>query len=198
VDVKPVHVSFPSGRELLNAYWGLLANGGLVLYEHQAVGLSEGDKVALEVAIESSQKTYRLHGRVVRRPPQDASGRDRVVIAFDKGEPHDLLLSAAWAETENVPARRERRFPLDVDVRFRGGAGDEHRARLVNLSFSGCCLRVPRTLEANRVGVGEELLLLSDSDSLGGVVRWSSGHCRGVEFSSDDEAAVKSFLKQYL
>jgi Tfp pilus assembly protein PilZ len=196
--MKPVQVTFPSGRELLNAYWGLLANGGLVLYEHQALGLSEGDKVALEVQIESSDKSYRLHGRVVRRPPQDASGRERVVIAFDKGEPHDLLLSAAWAETENVPARRERRFPLDVDVRFRGRAGDEHRARLVNLSFSGCCLRVARSLEPTRVSVGEELSLLSDDAALEGVVRWSNGHCRGIEFAAGDEAAVKSFLKQYL
>src|SRR5262249_62374817 len=74
VDVKPVHVSFPSGRELLNGYWGLLENGGLVLYDHQAVGLSEGDKVALEEAVESSEKTSRLRGPVVRRPPHVASG----------------------------------------------------------------------------------------------------------------------------
>jgi Tfp pilus assembly protein PilZ len=196
--MKPVHVSFPSGRELLNAYWGLLANGGLVLYEHQVHGLSEGDKVELEVSIESSAKSYRLQGRVVRRPPQDASARDRVVIAFDKGEPHDLLLSAAWAETENVPARRERRFPLDVDVRFRARAGGEHRARLVNLSFSGCCLRVSRNVDGLRVEVGEALQLLSDDNALEGVVRWSNGSCRGIEFSGGDEAAVKSFLKQYL
>jgi Tfp pilus assembly protein PilZ len=196
VEMKPVHVSFPSGRELLNAYWGLLANGGLVLYEPH--GLSEGDRIALEVSILSAQKTYRLHGRVVRRPPQDASGRDRVVIAFDKGEPHDLLLSAAWAETENVPARRERRFPLDVDIRFKGAGGGELRGRLVNLSFSGCCLRVTRSGESGEVDVGEPLRLLSEDNELEGVVRWSNGSCRGIEFSTQDEGAVKLFLKQYL
>jgi hypothetical protein len=192
--MKSINVSFPSGRELLNAYWGLLANGGLVLGESQ--GLNEGDNVALAVTIESSQQHYRLNGQVVRRPPYDPTGRERVVIAFDPGEPHDLLLSAAWAETENVPARRQRRFPLDVAIRFRASDASEAPARLVNLSLGGCCLRVPST--AKKLAVGEACELMSDGHGLPGVVRWSVGSCRGIEFAVKDQSTVEKFVKQFL
>ena len=142
-ETKSIRVSFPTGRELLNAYWGLLANGGLVLSEPHGRGLREGDAVSLDVVIESSQQQYQLAGHVVRRPPSAGGSRERVVIAFSPGEPHDLLLSAAWAETENVPARRQRRFPIDANVKFRGAQAEERSGRLVNLSYGGCCLRGP-------------------------------------------------------
>src|SRR5262249_33903130 len=99
---KSLSVSFPSARELLSSYWGLLANGGLVLPARQ--GLRGGDRVDVDVPIESSGQRCTLKGHV-RRAPHDPSAPERVVIAFDPGEPQDMLLSAAWAEIENVPAR---------------------------------------------------------------------------------------------
>jgi Tfp pilus assembly protein PilZ len=191
--MKQVTVTFPHGRDLLASYWGLLANGGLVLPEPR--GLHEGDKVTLEVAIASTDKTYVLRGRVVRTPSHEGDPAGTVVIAFDPGEPHDLLLSAAWAETENVPPRRERRFPLDVDVRFHPPGHDELSGRLVNVSLGGCCLRVNRHSDQQKIAVGENLTIISPRSKLSGVVRWSEGSCRGIEFQDGD---VEHFVKQLL
>jgi Tfp pilus assembly protein PilZ len=196
-EAKSISVSFPSGRELLNSYWGLLANGGLVLGESQ--GLREGDNVALQVTIESSQQQYKLNGHVVRRPPAGGTARERVVIAFDPGEPHDLLLSAAWAETENVPARRQRRFPIDAQVGFRHPDHNGPAAgKLVNLSYGGCCLRVARSLDHDAFGVGKPLVLVSEQMEVEGVVRWATGSCRGIEFQGVDSGAVEKFVKRFL
>jgi hypothetical protein len=185
---KAVNVVFPSGRELLGAYWGLLANGGLVLSEGQ--NLHEGDNVALEVLIESSQQRYNLSGQVVRRP--SAQGGERVVIAFDPGEPQDLLLSAAWAETDNVPARRHRRFPVEADVTLMG-VGQEVNGRLVNLSLGGCCVRA----SGGGPKVGEEVRVVGKGGDLTGVVRWVRGSCRGVEFRTDP-GSVETFVKKLI
>jgi hypothetical protein len=196
-DAKTLQVSFPSARELLNAYWGLLANGGLVLPSRQ--GLREGDRVEVDVSIESSGQRCTLRGHVVRRPPHDPSAPDRVVIAFDPGEPQDMLLSAAWAEIENVPARRQRRFPLDVDIRFAStGDGGELSGRLVNLSLGGCCLRVPRAQDGKKVTVGAPLTLISSKSKLSGIVKWSDGSCRGIEFEGTEPAVVETFVRQFI
>ncbi len=194
---KSVQITFPNGRELLGCYWGLLANGGLVLPEPQA--LREGDHVSLEVIFASTDRRYKLRGRVVHKPAHADNAPGTVVIAFDPGEPHDLLLSAAWAETENVPPRRARRFPLDVDVRFHPKASEaELSGRLVNVSLGGCCLRMARGSEQIAVPVGENLTLERDGSKLTGVVRWSEGSCRGIEFDGGDEAHVEQFVKQFL
>ena len=195
--MKSVKVTFPNGRELLASYWGLLANGGLVLPE--PAGLREGDKVNLELAIESSGQQHFLKGRVVRTPPHADNEPGRVIIAFDPGEPHDLLLSSAWADLENVPPRRERRFALDVDVRFHDPELDaELAARLVNVSLGGCCLRVARSSDSAKLPVGKPLTVISSRHKLSGVVRWSEGSCRGIEFQGGDQVALEGFVKQFL
>jgi Tfp pilus assembly protein PilZ len=195
--MKSVAVTFPNGRELLDSYWGLLANGGLVLPE--PAGLHEGDQVTLELIIASSGQRHVLKGRVVRTPPHADNEPGRVIIAFDPGEPHDLLLSAAWADLENVPPRRARRFVLDVDVRFHDpGTGAELSGRLVNVSLGGCCLRVSRSSDPAKMPVGRPLTIISDRHKLDGVVRWSEGSCRGIEFHAGDQGAVEGFVKQFL
>jgi hypothetical protein len=196
-EAKSLRVSFPTARDLLNAYWGLLANGGLVL-PSPPYGLTQGDPVALDVTIESSAMRCQLSGHVVRHPGiTEGAVTERIVIAFDPGEPQDVLLDAAWAEIDNVPARRERRFPLDVDIRFAAGAG-ELSGRLVNLSLGGCCLRVPRSQDASRVRVGEPLTLIGSQSNLSGVVKWVDGSCRGVEFSNDERDSVETFVRQFI
>ena len=199
-DPKSLKVAFPTARDLLNAYWGLLANGGLVL-PSPPYGLKQGDRVALEVTIESSAMTCALGGQIVRHPGSTGDDDDRIVIAFDPGEPQDLLLDAAWAEIDNVPARRERRYPLDVDIRFApaGAEAGPLSGRLVNLSLGGCCLRVPRSSDGRRFKVGEPLTLISSKSKLSGVVKWADGSCRGIEWESaakkDD---VESFVRQFI
>lgn len=194
--MKEVRVSFSTGKDVLNAYWGFLSNGGLVIRDDH--GLREGESVALEVHIESSKQRYRLNGQVVRRPERPVE-RDRAVIAFHPGEPHDLLLSAAWAETDNVPARRHRRFPIEALIRFRdiSGKEHEHKGRLLNLSFGGCCLR---SADRRSVGVGDRLVLLGEGIEVPGVVRWSRAEDMGIEFTDESTNAVgvERFVRMFL
>ena len=200
-EVKSLKVAFPAARDLLNAYWGLLANGGLVL-PSPPYGLEQGDRIALEVTIESASLTCALGGQVVRHPGTSTGpSDDRIVIAFDPGEPQDILLDAAWAEIDNVPARRERRFPLDVDIRFSPAGGPDEVAlsgRLVNLSLGGCCLRVPRSHDGPKVRVGEPLTLISSKSKVSGVVKWSDGSCRGIEFPTPATDDIESFVRQFI
>ena len=194
---RRVTVHFPTGRELLRSYWGLLANGGLVLSEPH--GLHEGDAVQLCVSIGSSGESFELRGKVVRTP-HDSENRDRVVIAFDAGEPHDVLLDAAWAESEHTAARRQRRFPMDVDIRFHSPATGEIEiaGRLLNLSLGGCCVRVSRPTDHSKFTVGGALTLITQRTRVPGVIRWSEGSCRGIEFEAQDRSAVEVFVKQFL
>ena len=109
--MKDLEVRFETGREVLNAYWGYLSDGGLIIPDQGL--LAVGDPVALSVRIESSRATYALSGKVVRCDA--ATGR--AVIAFSPGEPQDMLLTQALADAEHVPARRARRFRVTLDAR---------------------------------------------------------------------------------
>jgi Tfp pilus assembly protein PilZ len=186
---KAVSVSFSTGKDVLNAYWGYLSNGGLVIRDQS--GLSEGDAVALDVFIESLQQRYHLKGQVVRRPNMEPA-RHAAVIAFDPGEPHDLLLSAAWAETDKVPARKHRRQAAQsaVSIRVDEGMLD---GRLINVSRGGCCVRV-RTTAPHRIGQGTEVAVLLDGVEIAGRVCWARAADFGLEFSPSDSEAVSEFL----
>ena len=191
---KAVSVSFSTGKDVLNAYWGYLSNGGLVIRDPS--GLTEGDSVSLEVFIESLQQRYHLRGQVVRRPNLDAPTRGHAVIAFDPGEPHDLLLSAAWAETDKVPARQHRRHSVQaaIAIRLTDGLLD---GRLINVSRGGCCVRV-RTASPHRINQGSEVALVFDGLEVGGQVRWARAADFGVEFSPANGEAVNEFLGRIL
>jgi Tfp pilus assembly protein PilZ len=204
---KLVAVTFASGRDVLNAYWGFLSNGGLVIRDPQ--GLREGDQVTLDVSIESVQQSYRLSGHVVRRPP-DAPSPDHAVIAFDPGEPHDLLLSAAWADTDKVPARKHRRVPAHAQIRLawprfaegsmidlaKDAIAESADGRLVNLSRGGCCIRVRATV-APSVGAGDRVAVVIDGIEVAGAVRWAQSADFGVEFDPAD-ARVDELIRKYL
>jgi len=195
--MRQIAVSFSTGKDVLNAYWGFLSNGGLIIRDEQ--GLREGEAVALEVTIESSKQRYTLNGQVVRRPERPVQ-RDKAVIAFHPGEPHDLLLSAAWAETDNVPARKHRRFPMEAQIKIRDGRGvqHEHAGRLLNLSFGGCCLRMSDGRRT--VGVGDRLTLLGEGIEVPGIVRWSRAEDVGIEFINEthNSASVEKFVRLFL
>jgi Tfp pilus assembly protein PilZ len=191
---KAVLVNFSTGKDVLNAYWGYLSNGGLVLRDQS--GLSEGDAVALEVFIESLQQRYRLRGQVVRRPNLDAPTRNHAVIAFDPGEPHDLLLSAAWADTDKVPARKHRRHASQSAVSIRS-ADSTLDGRLINVSRGGCCVRV-RTTSPHRIGEGAAISLVLDGLEVAGKVCWARAADFGLEFSPAEGEAVNEFLGRVL
>src|SRR5262249_23460281 len=86
-----------------------------------------------------------------------------------------------------------------VDIRFFATEdGSELSGRLVNLSLGGCCLRVPRTQDSKKVHVGAPLTLISSKSKLAGVVKWSDGPCRGIEFEDTEPAEVESFVRQFI
>lgn len=196
-EVKAIAVSFSTGRDVLNAYWGFLSNGGLVIRD--PYGLREGEPVALEITIESSQQRYRLHGQVVRRPGFDSTvdEQGKAVIEFHPGEPHDLLLSAAWAETDNVPARKHKRFPTDrpVDVRL-PDSGARARGRVLNVSRGGLCvhLAAPHPDLAD----GDRVVIAHGDATAEGRVRWARADDLGIEFDVASEIDAEKFFRLFV
>jgi hypothetical protein len=128
-------LSYRSGAEVLEALWGFLNCGGL-LVRHQA-RLDRGVPVVCRVAIESQREVYEVPGRVLS---ERANHEGQYYVAFDRSDAQDRLLAASWAEAERVPQRRWRRVPCDVPVQVRSPAGVE-TVRMTNVSRGGCCLR---------------------------------------------------------
>ncbi|MBI4510638.1 MAG: PilZ domain-containing protein [Deltaproteobacteria bacterium] len=195
---KRVEVLFPSGKDVLNSYWGYLSTGGLVIRDE--VGLEVGDFVEIDARIESTQQRHLLRGHVVHR--RGARGAiARVVIAFSPGEPQDLLLSSAWADADNVPARRHRRFPSSTPVTLGypvEGQMERHDALLLNISRGGACLRVPQEL-ARPLAVGGPILLVDPRGTVSAEIRWRRGNEVAIEFqlgSERDSDLVQKLLDQ--
>jgi hypothetical protein len=167
-----LQIRFGNGREVLNAYWGYLSDGGLVVLDH---GVDVGQTVALEVHVESTRTRYALVGTVVRR---EAGGS--MVIRFNPGEPHDMLLTEALAETDNVPARRHRRYRLERPGRIAADAPIAGACRILDVSEEGCCVEV--TAETAALEVGTRLTVMWDGIKVVGKVVWSRHTERGVAF----------------
>lgn len=189
--VRDFEVQFGSGQEVLNAYWGYLSDGGLVIEDAEA--LAVGDPVALAIEIASSGAAYNLRGKVVKR--QADSGY--AVIAFDPGQPHDLLLSEALAETDNVPARRHRRYWVDLSAKVsRNGSDPRLEGRLVNISREGCCVHLGET-DRGSLSVGSPIAIEAGNFQVGGEVMWQRNLERGIRFDIGEAASLK-LLHEYL
>jgi hypothetical protein len=174
VELREIDVRFESGEELLGAYWGYLNGGGLVIGDD---GFEVGEELSLSVSIDPSDATYCLHGRVVKCQPE---GR-QAVIAFHPGEPHDMLLSEALADTTHVAPRRFRRFEVDEPVRvICGGAEEWVHARLSNLSREGCCFELE---EPVGFPVDSEVLIRHGLVQVRGAVVWARHVERGVRLT---------------
>jgi hypothetical protein len=182
-DVKQVTVKFGSGQEVLSAYWGFLSDGGLVIPDQE--DLNEGQLVRLRIRIDSSGADYDLGGRVVRRHSAD----HQVIVAFDHGEPHDMLLTAALSETDDVPARRFQRYAVSVPVEV----GDA-QAQLVDVSAGGCCLRLPAP-QAEALPVGADVMVSTQEFEARGTVVWVHGLDRGVSFDESGTWAATQYIE---
>jgi hypothetical protein len=172
--MRSVQVQYPSGREVLNSYWGFLEHGGLVLDEPR--DLAEGDPIALDVRIRTLKQSYRFVAKVVRR----ASDGQRVFVAFDAGQEQDVMLNAAWADTHECPQRKHRRFVVTSEIRYAVSDDPAHvgTGRLMNLSRGGCCFK-----GSQPVPVGARLRMSADGLELMGKVRWLTKSCEmGIEF----------------
>lgn len=179
VGVKQVEVKFGTGQEVLGAYWGFLSDGGLVIPDDE--DLDEGQPVQLHIHIASQYSEYDLGGRVVRRHTNDR----HVIVAFDPGEPHDMLLTAALAETDDVPARRYQRFSVSIPAEINGDGGDG-AGRLTDVSAGGCCVRLDDSSRAS-FGLGSAVNISTQEFQSTGTIVWVRGKDRGVSF---DEAGV--------
>jgi hypothetical protein len=181
--VKAVTVEFKTGQEVLAAYWGYLADGGLVIPAPPEVG--EGESVALRIRIASLATDYAIAGRVVKRHPE---GR-QAVVAFHPGEPHDMLLSAVLAETDDVPPREHRRFAcnLAAEVVPPWAPDQTVHGRIVNVSEVGCCVQLSGD-EAEALPLGtSDIRIHSGKFRAVGRVVWARAAERGVQFVADAE-----------
>jgi Tfp pilus assembly protein PilZ len=187
--VTELQIRFGSGRDVLNAYWGYLSDGGLVVPDEQ--GLAVGASVALEIQIDSTQTRYALLGSVVRR---ERGGR--MVVRFSPGEPHDVLLTDALSETDNVPARRHRRYRADTSAGLIGPATRDTRCRLVDISEEGCCVELTAD-EAAAIPVGTPLTVAWDDIQVAGKVVWARHTERGVVFAAGARSpALRAFVQR--
>lgn len=189
MDTKRLAVKFGTGQDVLNAYWGYLSSGGLVIPDGDQLG--EGDSVALDIRIDSLEAEYSLQGRVVR---VDAT-QPRAVIAFAPGQPHDMLLTAVLSETDDVPARRERRYVVDLPAAIGAIEGPSPvDGRIVNISASGCCVRlIGNARDALPVGTSD-VRVETDRFAVRGTVMWAHNADRGIAFevpSADDNPIAK-------
>jgi hypothetical protein len=182
--MKQVDVRFNSGRDVLNAYWGYLSHGGLVIRDNSS--LDVGQAVDLQVEIESSQSRYSFAGDVVKR---QADGQ--AVIAFRPGEPHDMLITEALAETDQVPPRRHRRYHVDLTARVVSPSGGELAARVVNVSEGGCCFRVD--LSNTDFDIGSNVDIYAGNFRASGRVVWTRHTERGVRFTEPD--VIRRYLQ---
>ena len=184
--MRRARLEYPTGRELLAAYWGFLGTGGLKVAERfPAIDEGvEGEALEVEVHIASLRKQYQLAGRV--RHCQGGA----TVVAFDAGQLQDVLLSAAWADGQGVPERRHRRADVTAPVRFRTLDREGH-GRLLNVSRGGCSLEVDAPLRQ-----GTRVFLVGDGFVIEGVVRWGKADNRllGVEFARFHEDLLDRLL----
>jgi Tfp pilus assembly protein PilZ len=180
--MRAVQVQFPSGRELLESYWGFLQNGGLVLREPR--DLCEGDSLALDVKVRTLKQTYRLAAHVVRR---DGDGADaRTFVAFDNGQDQETMLNAAWADTNEVPQRKHKRYPGGEHVRFfADDPGHPTDGKLMDFSAGGCSVRGEL-----HVQVGDAVTVEANGVTVKGKVRWVKTGEFGVEFLRPTEALL--------
>jgi hypothetical protein len=180
-----IDVRFGSGDELLSAYWGYLTGGGLIIADP---GYEVGRPLSMRVTIDSSASQYRLRGTVVKREPDSA----KAIIAFRSGEAHDMLLSEALADSENVAPRRYARFGVDSHIL---ASWHEHEcdARIVNVSREGCCLELSKDQRADMAIDAEVAVRYGDVHALGTVV-WIRNIERGLHMSPDEAGPLLQAL----
>lgn len=166
-----VDVRFADRRDVLNAYWGYLSGGGLIINDDN--DLLEGERVDLHVFIEASHHDYELAGKVVRLENRHA------VIAFDPGESHNRLLTAALADSDVELA-------ATVTDRMTGAEATVH---VFSLSEQGCCMRL-RPGEREPFDAGTDVVVQTAELRLTGCVVWANGDDRCIMFGNGDEDLI--------
>ena len=184
--MRGVDVSYATGSEFLAAYWGYLSDGGLVIDDST---LRPGELVSLRIAIGPAAPSHELSGKVLRSRPDG-----RAVVAFEPGQPHDMLLTHALSDAENVPARRHRRYAVELDAELKNGRAAAS-VRILNVSASGCCVRVPEG-KRDAFSPGDAVDLRAGDLEAHGRVVWATQTERGVEYA-DEPHGVLTWVRAY-
>jgi hypothetical protein len=180
-----VEVTFPTGADVLGAYWGSIGDGGLVL---PGLSVRLGAPIIVLVTIESSGKSLELSGRVVQHRGRASTG-DCTYIAFDESAPHGLFLDLAWADQVGTSPRRYVRKPVYRVVSVSVGDVAPFVANLVNVSEGGCCVQV-RATDDMLITTGDPVVVNAAGAPARGRVRWRSGLDLGVQFEDATAAGV--------
>ena len=115
-----------------------------------------------------------------------------------------MLLTQALADADKVPARRARRFRVDLDARVRDSRNGARPlpARLVDVSELGCCVRLAAATDAPPLVTGTPVEIAAEPFHIEGRVVWDRADDRGVMFASSEEASdpealgrVRDFLR---
>ncbi len=178
VGMKSIQMQYPSGRELLGAYWGHLQGGGLVL---EGTNNAVGERVVVEVEIRSLKQNYRLSADVVAVENQ----RSYLLFLPATGAvDQQVMINAAWADTNDVPQRKHRRIATQREVRYLVG-GAASTGQLLDVSRGGCRIRGAAPLPIGAT------VHLEEAGGLEGRVRWTTRACEsGIEFSAPPPSGV--------
>jgi hypothetical protein len=180
----PIEVRFDSGQDVLSSYWGYLANGGLVIGNDDEIEV--GRPVHLDVVIASAGARYNLLGKMIRRHPDGS----KMVVAFEPDQPHDMLLTEALAETENVPPRQHRRYRIDLSGRM-----GEREIRVVNVSRGGLGM----TYAGDLPGViGQVLVVTCEERTFEGTIQWINAREIGIRFTANSGDQAMELVDYFL
>jgi hypothetical protein len=138
-----------------------ISAGGMLIRPYSAI--DEGTRLSIELK----------HGESVAGVAQWSEG-GLAGIVFD--EPIDVLALLSASGTETRP--RMPRIELDCSARLREDA-DVHRARALNISQGGICVRTNSELS-----VGAQVIVsLAGLAPAGGVIKWRERDCYGIGFN---------------
>lgn len=179
--MKEVAVHFANGRDVLNAYWGFLASGGLTIArDNDAQELSPGQDITLHVHI-GMHRVFAIRGKVMLTQSR------RAFIAFAGNESQNRLLAAALSER-----------PIDLEARITvSGKPSEavSSARLFELSEDGCCLRLSSE-SGTSFAVGTEIAIEANGFRIEGCVVSACECERCILFSDEsDIEAVRAYVQ---
>ena len=114
------------------------------------------------------------------------------MVAFLPGENTEPLVSAAWAEVEGRPRRRNLRLPTETPVTIRPlASGTETTGRLTDVSARGLGIHTVGDDPDTRLRAGERVVVETSLGCAWGIVRWCTPAAVGVEV---DETAFPPHL----
>ena len=173
-----VDIYFSTGGEVLQAYWGYVSGGGIIISRSSEVeALHEGRALVLHIHI-GARRAVSVDGTVAK-----VAG-DKVFVSFAlPREAERRLLTAALAERDiDVEAKLSKAQAADPSVT---------NARMFVLSEDGCWLRLGPDSSA-ALDIGTEVAIEAPDFSIRGCVVFACERERGILFRMGDPEALEA------